>query len=117
MLSSDVIDMDEGCCITNALQEYALALHQMMLTQGVVNPSDPRCLKPSTSPGEVSGSHPSNSSLKNSLGSAGMLAPTRIENLEHINAVASQLSEGVEEQRQSGSNRFGVQEAFMDDYP
>ena len=117
MPSSDVIDMDEGCCITNVLQEHALALHQMMLTQGVVNPSDPRCLEPSTSPGEVSGTHPSNSSLKNSLGSAGMLAPTFIGNMEYMNAVASQLGEGVEEQPQSESNRLGTQVAFMDDYP
>ena len=50
----DVIDTDEGHRITNALQEHALALHQMSLTQGVIDPSDPRILEPSTSPGEVS---------------------------------------------------------------
>ena len=72
-----------------------MALHRMMLTQRVVNPSDPICLEPSTSPGEVSGTHPSTSSLKNSLGSEGTLAPTCIENLEHMNAVASQLGEGM----------------------
>ena len=89
----------------------------MMLTQGVVNPSDPRCLEPSTSPGEVRGTHLSSSSLKNSLGSAGMLASTFIENLGHMNAVASLLGEGVEEQPQSGSTRLGAQVAFMNDYP
>ena len=51
---SDVIDTDEGCSITNALQEHALVLHQMSLTQGVIDTSDPRTLEPSTSPGEVS---------------------------------------------------------------
>ena len=59
MPSSDVIDMDEGCHITNALQEHALALHHMSLTQGVVNPSDPRRLEPLTSPCEVSETCPS----------------------------------------------------------
>ena len=28
---SDIIDRDEGCHIINALQEHALALHQMLL--------------------------------------------------------------------------------------
>ena len=51
---SVVIDTDKGCCITNALQENALALHQMSPTQGVIDPSDSRRLQPSTSPGEVS---------------------------------------------------------------
>ena len=60
--SSDVIDTDEGCCNTSALQDHALALHQMTLTQGVVNPSGPRSLEPSTSPDEVSGTCPSSSS-------------------------------------------------------
>ena len=46
MPSSDVIDMGKEHCITNAL-----ALHQMTLTQGVVDPSDPRGLEPLTSPG------------------------------------------------------------------
>ena len=59
--SSDVTDMDEGSGLTtglnrinNVLQEHALVLHQMTLTQGVVNSSDPRCLEPSTYPGEMS---------------------------------------------------------------
>ena len=47
--SSNVIDTDEGCQITNALQEHALALHQLTLAQGVVNPSDPRYLESLTS--------------------------------------------------------------------
>ena len=51
MPSSDVTDMDEGCHIISALQEHALVLHQMMLTQGVVNPSDQRSLESSTPPG------------------------------------------------------------------
>ena len=46
-----------------------------------------------------------------------MLAPTFSENLEHTNAVASQLGEGVEEQPQSESTRLGAQLAFVDDYP
>ena len=53
--SSDIIDMDERCLITNVLQEHELALHQMTLTQGVVIPSDQRSLEPLMSPGEVSG--------------------------------------------------------------
>ena len=64
--SSYVIDLDEVCWISNALQENALAFHQMTLSQGVVNPSDPRHLELSTSPGEMSRTHPSNSSLRNS---------------------------------------------------
>ena len=101
MPSSNVIDIDEGCHITNALQEHALALHQMTLTQGDVNLSDPRCLKPLTSPGEVSGTCPSSSSSKDSLRSVGMSAPTFLENLEHVNVAASQLGEGAEKQPQS----------------
>ena len=46
-----------------------------------------------------------------------MSAPTFIENPEHMNAVASQHGEGVEEQPQSGSTRLGAQVAFMDNYP
>ena len=69
MSSSDVIDIDEVCYITNALQEHALALHQMTLTQGVVDPSDPRHPEPSTSPGEMSGACPSRSSLSLCVGS------------------------------------------------
>ena len=52
--SPDVIDTDEGCHITNAAQEHALALYQMLLTQGVIDTSDPRRLELLTSPGEVS---------------------------------------------------------------
>ena len=100
--SSNVIDTDKGCCITNVLQELALALYQMTLVQGVVNPSDPRSLAPLTSPGEVSGTCLSSSSLKDSLRSASMSAPTFIENPEYMNAMASHLGEGVEEQPQSG---------------
>ena len=58
MPSSDVKDMDEGYQITNALQEHALVVQQMTLTQGVVDPSDPRCLEPLTSQGEMSGTQP-----------------------------------------------------------
>ena len=93
-------------------RENALALHQMTLTQGVVDPSDPRSLEHLTSPGEVSGTCPSSSSSRNSSGSAGMLAPTFIENLEHTNAVASPHGEGVEEQSQSGSTRLGAHVVF-----
>ena len=50
---SDVIDIDEGCCSTNALQEHELALYQMMLNQGVINTSDPMRIEPSTSLGEA----------------------------------------------------------------
>ena len=46
MPSSDVIDMDEGHCITNVLQEHALAVHQILLTQGVIDSSDPRRPEP-----------------------------------------------------------------------
>ena len=53
MSSSDVIDTDEGCCITIPLQETALALHQMTLTPGIVDTSDHRSLETSTSPDEV----------------------------------------------------------------
>ena len=58
MQSFDVIDTDKGCHITNGLQEHALALHQMLLTQEVINPSDPRRLESLTSPGEVSETFP-----------------------------------------------------------
>ena len=84
-----------------------------MLTQGVVNPSDPRSLEPLTSPGEVNGTHPSSSSLKDISRSASVSAPTFIENLQHVNGLASQLGEGVEEQPQSGSTRLGTQVAFI----
>ena len=50
--SSDVIDMDKGCWITNALQQHVLTLHQMKLAQGVVNLSDTRCLETLTSLGQ-----------------------------------------------------------------
>ena len=116
MPSSNVIDMDEGCHIINALQEHALALHVMMLIQGLVDPSDPGSLEPSTSPGEVSGTCPSSSASKDSLRLAGMSASTFIEKLEHANAVASQLGEGVKEQLQPGSIRLGPQVAFVGDY-
>ena len=46
-----------------------------------------------------------------------MMAPTFIEKLMHANTVASQHSEGVEEQPQSGSIGLGAQMAFVDDYP
>ena len=115
--SSDAVDIDEGCCITNALQEHALALQQMTLTQGIVKSSDPRSLEPLTSPGEVSGTCPSSSSLKNISRSAGMLAPTFTENPEHMNAAVSQLGKDAKEQPQSGSTRYGAQVAFVDDYP
>ena len=58
MSSSDAIDTDKRCHITNALQGQALALHQMLLTQGVIISSNPRRLEPSTSPDEVSETHP-----------------------------------------------------------
>ena len=60
---------------------------------------------------------PLHTSSRNSLRLVGMLAPTFIENPEHANAVASQHSEGVEEQLQSVSTRLGAQVAFMDNYP
>ena len=37
--SSDIIETDKACWITNALQEHALALHKMILAQAVVDPS------------------------------------------------------------------------------
>ena len=70
--SSDVIDMDEGHQIPNALQEHALALHQMTLKLRVVDPSDPRSLEPSMSPGEMSETQPFSLSLRNSSRSACM---------------------------------------------
>ena len=91
-----------------ASQEHALELHQIMLTQGVVSPSDPRCLEPLTSPGEMSGTHLFSSSSRNSLRPACMLAPTFIENPEHTNAVASQNCEGAKEQHQSGNRGLGA---------
>ena len=115
--SSDVTDMDEGCHITNALQEHAHELHQMTLTQGVVDPSDPRYLEPLTSSGEMSGTQPSSPSSRNSLRSACMLAPTLIENLKHMNAAASQHCEVAKEQHQSGNTGMDAQVAFLDDYP
>ena len=78
--SPDVIDIDEGFCITNALQEHALALHQMTLIQGVFYPSDPWCLNPLMSPGGRSGTHPSSSFLRNSSRSAYVFTPTFITN-------------------------------------
>ena len=78
MPSPDVLDMDYGCCITNVLQKHALALHQMTLTQGVVDPSDPKSLEPLMSTDKVSGTHHS-SSLRNSSGSTGVSYPTFIE--------------------------------------
>ena len=113
--SSDVISMDEGCCITNALQEYALALHQM--TQGVEDPSDLGHPEPSTSPGEMSGTYPCTSSLRNSLRSACLSAPIFLENSHCVNSMAFQHCEGVKEQYQSGNTGFGGQVAFVDDYP
>ena len=80
VLSSDVIDTDKGCQITNELQEHALVLHQMILTHGALDPSDPRHLEPLTSPGEMSGTHPSSSSLRNSFRLACVLDPIFIEN-------------------------------------
>ena len=50
----DVIDTYKGCHITNALQEQALALHQMSLTQGVLDTSDSMRIEPLSSLGEVS---------------------------------------------------------------
>ena len=114
---SDVTDTDEGCQITNALQEHALALHQMTLMQGVINLSDLRHLEPLTSPGEMRGTFPSNSSLRNSSRLACVLASTFIENLEYANAAVSQHCEGVKEQCQSGNNELDAQVAFVDDYP
>ena len=87
----------------------------MPLTQGVVDSSDPWNLEPMMSPGEVSGTCPSSPSLRNSLRSAGLSAPTLIKNPEHMNAVASQHGEGAG-QPQAGSTRLGAQVAFMDDY-
>ena len=115
--SFDVTDIDKGHHITNALQEHALTLHQVMLMQGVVNSSDPRCQEPLASSDEMSGVHPSSSSLWKSLRSAFISAPTFIKNLEHANAVPSQLGEDGEEQSQSRSTELDGQIAFVDDYP
>ena len=117
MPPSNVTGTDEGHCITNALQIHALALHQKMQTPGIINTSDPRSLEPLTSPGEVSGTHPSSSSSKDISRSAGVSAPTIIANLKHLNAVPSQLSEVVKEQPESGSTRLHAQVAFVDEYP
>ena len=116
MPSSNVIDTDEECHITNTLQEHALALHNMTPTPEIVDPSDPGSLEPLTSPGEVSGTCPSSSSSKDSLISAGVSAPTFIENLEYPNAVASQLGEGTKEQPHPGGTGLGAQITFVDDY-
>ena len=89
--SCNVIDTDEGGCITNALEEHAWALYQMALTQEVVNPSDARSLEPLTSPGDVCGTCLSSSSSKDSLRSAGVWAYTFIENPEHANVVVPNL--------------------------
>ena len=97
--SSDIIDMDEGCWITDALQEHALALHQMMLMQGVVDLSYLRCLQPLTSPGEISGTLPSSSSSRNSSRLACVVAPTLMGNLENANAEISQPCEAVNKQQ------------------
>ena len=115
--SSDVIDIDEGCQITNALQEHPLPLHQVILVKGVVNPSDPRHLQPLISPCEMNATHPSSSSLRISSRSAYMLAPTFIQNPKHVNASVSQHCEGAKEQHQSARTRLDVQVAFIDDYP
>ena len=88
----------------------------MTLMQGVVNSSDPRCLESSTFPGEMTGTCPSISSLRNSLRSACVSASTFIENPEHADAVVSQNCEGVKEQCQSGNTGLDFQVAFIDDY-
>ena len=69
----------------------------MLLTQGVVNPSDHRRLEPSTSPGVVSETCPPSSSSRNSSRLAGVSAPTFIENSDHVNAPSSQYGESMEE--------------------
>ena len=88
-----------------------------MFAQGVVKLSDPRHLKPLTSPGEMSGTCPSNSSLRNNLRSACVSPPTIIENLEYKNTEISQPCEGVKEQCQSGNTKLDTQVAFIDDCP
>ena len=115
--SSDITDMDEGCQITNALQEHALALQQMMSRQWVVDLSDPRCLEPSTSPGEMNGTCLSSLSLRNSLRSGCVSAPTFIENLKYVNAEVSQHCEGVKGQCWSGDTKLDTKVAYVDDYP
>ena len=97
MSSSDVIDTEEGCHITNALQEHALVLHQMLMAQGVIDSFDPRTLEPLTSPGEVSETCPPVPPLRNNSRLAHLLVPTFIENPDHVNAVTSQYGESVEE--------------------
>ena len=105
--SFDVINMDEGYWITSALQEHALAMHQMTLTQGVVDLSDSRHLEPLTCPGEISGTCPSRSSLRSSSRLACVPATTFIENAE-----ISQHCEGIKEQCQSGNTELDTQVAF-----
>ena len=87
----------------------------MTLTQEVVDSSDPQSLEPLTSPGEVSRTCTSSSLLNNTLRSACMKAATFIKNLEHVDAVASQHCEGVEEQHYSGNTRVGAQAALVND--
>ena len=70
----------------------------MMLMQSVVDLTDPRCLEPLTSLGDMSRICPSSSSLRNSSRSDGMFALTFIENLLYANVEVSQLVEGVKEQ-------------------
>ena len=55
--------------------------------------------------------------VTNSLRSAGVLAPTFIENPEYANAAASQHGEVMDVQPQSGSTGLGAQVGLMDDYP
>ena len=81
----------------------------MTLTQGVFHPSDPRSLEPLTSTGHLSGTHPSSSSLMDSTRSSSLSTVIFIENLEHTHVMASQLGEGVVEQPQPGSTRWGAQ--------
>ena len=94
-------------------QCIAGTLDQMTLTQIVVDYSHSWGLEPSTSPSEVSGTCPFSSSSRNSLRSVDRSASIFIENPVHVNAAASQKSEGVEEQHQSVHTGLGVQIAFM----
>ena len=82
-----------------------LAFASYVTDTRVVDCSDSKRLEPLTSPGELSETSPSSSSSRNNLRSAGMSAPTFIENVEHVSAVASQHGEGAEEEPQSGSTR------------
>ena len=54
-------------------------------------------------------------SLRNSSRLAGVLAPTFIENPEHLNVVTSQYGESMEEQPQSEYTRLGAQMGFVED--